>query len=205
MSDLISRQMALDAFGLSEKTRKYGGDHSGYDTRMLYEIQDTLENLPAVQPDHNADIGKKVCVDVISRQKAIEAIVNTVSKIGLHDNSEVARYGATFRQHEILDIIRRLPSVQLEQVCVATVTLTDEQLKEAVEKAKNAVISVIEPEPHWIPCSERLPETYGAYLVQDVWGYIFVDHWRGGWLAKTTMVAWRELPEPYKGVEQSEL
>lgn len=51
MDDLISRKTALDAFGLSEKTKKYGGDHSGYDTRMLYEIQDTLENLPAVQPE----------------------------------------------------------------------------------------------------------------------------------------------------------
>ena len=49
--DCISRKTALDAFGLSEKTRKYGGDHSGYDTRMLYEIQDTLEDLPAVQPE----------------------------------------------------------------------------------------------------------------------------------------------------------
>lgn len=74
MSDLISRQMALDAFGLSEKTRKCGGDHSGYDTRMLYEIQDTLENLPAVQPDHNADSSKMVCVDAISRQETIHAI-----------------------------------------------------------------------------------------------------------------------------------
>ena len=41
----IRKQDALDAFGLSEKTRKYGGDHSGYDTRMLYEIQDTIESL----------------------------------------------------------------------------------------------------------------------------------------------------------------
>ena len=56
--DCVSRKTALDAFGLSEKTRKYGGDHSGYDTRMLYEIQDTLEDLPAVQPDHNADISE---------------------------------------------------------------------------------------------------------------------------------------------------
>ena len=48
--DAISRQDALDAFGLSEKTRKYGGDHSGYDTRMLYEIQRELENLPSVTP-----------------------------------------------------------------------------------------------------------------------------------------------------------
>lgn len=43
---LISLNAALDAFGLSEKTRKYGGDHSGYDTMMLYEIQNTLEDLP---------------------------------------------------------------------------------------------------------------------------------------------------------------
>jgi hypothetical protein len=48
--DCISRQAAIDAFGLSEKTRKYGGDHSGYDTMMLYEIQQTLEDLPSVNP-----------------------------------------------------------------------------------------------------------------------------------------------------------
>ena len=46
-TDTISRQAAIDAFGLSEKTRKYGGDHSGYDTRMLYEIQNVLEGLPS--------------------------------------------------------------------------------------------------------------------------------------------------------------
>ena len=49
--DTIYRQDAIDAFGLSEKTRKYGGDHSGYDTRMLYEIQDVLEGLPSAQPE----------------------------------------------------------------------------------------------------------------------------------------------------------
>ena len=51
MSDLISRQDAIDAFGLSEKTRKYGGDHSGYNTMMLYEIQDILEGLPSAEPE----------------------------------------------------------------------------------------------------------------------------------------------------------
>ena len=45
MDEYIRKQDALDAFGLSEKTRKYDGDHSGYDTRMLYEIQDTIESL----------------------------------------------------------------------------------------------------------------------------------------------------------------
>lgn len=45
MAEYICREDALGAFGLSEKTRKYGGDHSGYDTRMLYEIQDTIESI----------------------------------------------------------------------------------------------------------------------------------------------------------------
>ena len=45
---LINREELLKAFGLSEKTRKYGGDHSGYDTRMLYEIQDTIEDAAEV-------------------------------------------------------------------------------------------------------------------------------------------------------------
>ena len=48
--DAISRQAVMDAFNLSEKTRKYGGDHSGYDTMMLYEIQDVIEDLPSVTP-----------------------------------------------------------------------------------------------------------------------------------------------------------
>ncbi len=53
--------------------------------------------------------------DLISRQDAIGAIVNTVSKVGNHDNSEVARYGATFRQHEIIDILNGLPPAQPER------------------------------------------------------------------------------------------
>ena len=48
--DAISRQALLDDFGLSEKTRKWGGDHSGYNTMMLYEIQDVIESAPSVNP-----------------------------------------------------------------------------------------------------------------------------------------------------------
>ena len=47
-TDAISRQALLDDFGFSEKTRKWGGDHSGYNTMMLYEIQDVIESAPSV-------------------------------------------------------------------------------------------------------------------------------------------------------------
>ena len=49
--DAISRQALLDAFGFSEKTRKWGGDHSGYNTMMLYEIQDVIESAPSVKQE----------------------------------------------------------------------------------------------------------------------------------------------------------
>ncbi len=49
-ADCISRQGLLDDFGFSEKTRKWGGDHSGYNTMMLYEIQNMIESAPSVKP-----------------------------------------------------------------------------------------------------------------------------------------------------------
>ena len=57
--NLISRQAAIEAFGLSEKTRKYGGDHSGYNTIMLYEVQDIIEQLPSVSVAINHDAIKE--------------------------------------------------------------------------------------------------------------------------------------------------
>lgn len=67
--------------------------------------------------------------------------------------------------------------------------------------------------PHWIPCSEKLPEESGLYLVTErgmfgesvytrYWNYDRSGrnaHWSGyGNSAEVT--AWCELPEPYEGV-----
>ena len=57
----------------------------------------------------------------------------------------------------------------------------------------------------WIPCSERLPEIDGCYLVQigSVSPNIFVARWHvyggGWWNVKTPVTAWMPLPEPYGG------
>ena len=58
--------------------------------------------------------------------------------------------------------------------------------------------------PQWIPCSERLPEENGRYLVTNsAWGAMKVD-WNawmdGAWLYPNTKpIAWMPLPEPWKG------
>lgn len=68
----------------------------------------------------------------------------------------------------------------------------------------------IKPEPHWIPCSERLPKEE----IQDYWvclenGYQQQCRWmRYGhfyeWHTVAKVVAWMPLPEPYQGEGEQE-
>ena len=75
----------------------------------------------------------------------------------------------------------------------------------------------VQLEPHWVLCSERLPEENGQYLitikykhVNDSYEDVYTEH--GEWLdGKWDMfcfghcgevediIAWLSLPEPYKG------
>ena len=67
------------------------------------------------------------------------------------------------------------------------------------------------PEPHWIPCNERLPEEDGEYLVTvksdymhyttRAWFFVKYKIWNkqydeGGYEARIT--AWMPTPEPYR-------
>lgn len=68
----------------------------------------------------------------------------------------------------------------------------------------------IQPEPHWIPVTERLPVEEGRYLVCGQKGGIYHANYRGRWWTQVgcggklvpSVVAWCELPEPYKGVTE---
>ena len=50
MSDLIKRDDVFKALGITDKSTKYGGDHSGYNTLMLYEIMDAIDSIPTAEP-----------------------------------------------------------------------------------------------------------------------------------------------------------
>ena len=172
-------------------------DREIYESGLKEQLADDSESYDSLIPYEDDE-------DTISRQAAIDAMKDALDPhIVQFVKSKMA--------------IEALPSAQPERVCVANVTLTDEQVKEVVEKAKNAVISVIELEPHWIPCSERLPEENGQYLitikykhVNDSYEDVYAEH--GEWLdGKWDMfcfghcgevediIAWMPLPEPYKG------
>lgn len=68
------------------------------------------------------------------------------------------------------------------------------------------VIKSIEKEYNngWIPCSERLPETSGFYLISTVTGvvgsvsYCIEQESRVMHTSLGTAIAWQPLPEPYR-------
>jgi hypothetical protein len=106
----------------------------------------------------------------------------------------------------------------------------DDELSAAYPKEADKVLDVIrklpaaQQEPHWIPCSERLPEEYGEFLVtmtekakaKDLGFDIDETYIRkmrynsNGWqlprhipswineAVKDEVLAWMPLPEPYK-------
>ena len=78
-------------------------------------------------------------------------------------------------------------------------------------------IRTVQPEPHWIPVTEKLPEKNGEYIVTiqcehvDGWDdYVTgfaewdVDDWYlvSYYPGQIKAVAWVPLPEPFKGVTE---
>ena len=77
-----------------------------------------------------------------------------------------------------------------------------EDLQKCIERLPSA-------QPHWIPCSERLPKYPFRVQIQldNGWiitGYYSEEHWYtvphcGGFLRNDEVEAWRELPKSYDG------
>lgn len=70
----------------------------------------------------------------------------------------------------------------------------------AMEIIKN--LPSAQPEPQWIPCSERLPDKPNVYTVTDHEGrvvrYVYNDNEFSREYWKRCAKAWMPLPEPYK-------
>ena len=75
------------------------------------------------------------------------------------------------------------------------------------EDAETRLMS-LNPEPHWIPVTKRLPKEDGSYLVSGKWGSgkesvgdcefsVEDGYFQTAW--NFDVLAWMPLPEPYKG------
>lgn len=99
----------------------------------------------------------------------------------------------------------------------ALIDKTDDRysLHEIGRKERDDIVDALEyaptiqPEPHWIPVTEQLPKENGSYLVSGKWGSgkesvgdcefsVEDGYFQTAW--NFDVLAWCELPEPYKGV-----
>lgn len=142
--------------------------------------------------------------DLISRHAAIDAIWNTEQ----HDLKSTATYNRRLKQLiKIINVVAKLPSAQ-QNAC----KYWDDESNFCSLNRPSA-----QPEPQWIPCSERLPEeqkkvywicTDSGYQctcrwtnVNHIWTDLTTDwHWHIGDVPQfSKVVAWMPLPEPWKG------
>ncbi len=66
------------------------------------------------------------------------------------------------------------------------------------------IIQATKTSDKWIPCSERLPDKDGKYLVatDGTYGIDAIDiamYENGKWLKSSKILAWMYLPDEYKG------
>lgn len=145
--------------------------------------------------------------DLISRQAAIDALNKLARKKFTLAYEYEIYLGAL---HEAADDIRGLPSAQ------------PERCENCVNFSKTRLL-IPQPEQQWIPCSERLPEASGRYLVTRglnacgaLWNRVYIANysdlmglkrekifWSGN-VGKSDferledVKAWMPLPEPYR-------
>ena len=102
------------------------------------------------------------------------------------------------------DLISRFRDYQIEWLTSHNdIEFCEEEEKLIIGFLKDTAESfVIENQSaqQWIPCSERLPDQNGKYLVVGRQKAINILKFDGGrWYGKWGVVAWMPLPEPWRG------
>ena len=155
-----------------------------------------FHELPSAQPETHDKRTKTHSCDCISRQDAIDAVYKC-------DDIFVGDMPVMVVKADAYEALAQLPSAQPDLS-----GYSDKLWKKAYERGK------AEAQQRWIPCSERLPEETGQYLITvkyvHVDGYddIYAEHgeWTDGkWdmfcfghCGKVeNIIAWMPLPEPY--------
>lgn len=211
-NDLISRQAALDAIMGQPPEPHYPS---------WYAAQ--IEKLPAVQPATNCSEIPNGSDDTISRQAAIDALRSCQTYLF---DAEDPDKKIVLQSAEIA--IEDLPSAQPNHIadiskkaekedCISRRAAIDLFPNDALEwdtkggyiapHLANRMIKELpsaQPEPHWIPCSERLPEKPCYCLTSNEYGNVCDDFYYGedsfdkASKYNYEVLAWKPLPEPYR-------
>ena len=137
MDDLISRQAAIDVLNVGAELLKrvlddadvVGAEREKYEwgLGLIESYISDMRELPSAQPERLTDD------DFETIRIHLNAFKESLCNQGRWEEA---------RDYErLIDRFMSFASAQLEVKCIAKVTLTDEQVKEAFEKAKDAILT----------------------------------------------------------------
>ena len=106
------------------------------------------------------------------------------------------------------DLISRFRDYQIEWLTAHNdIEFCEEEEKLIIGFLKDTAESFMrenQSAQQWIPCSERLPDQNGKYLVVGRQKAINILKFDGGrWYGKWGVVAWMPLPSPYREETES--
>lgn len=120
--------------------------------------------------------------------------------------------------NKIIEKLEELKKLEREDLCDLEGCVDGEEIYEDGKSAGRyeqtvRIMEIVKQESAeynngWIPCSERLPETSGFYLVSTVTGvvgsvsYYIEQESRVMHTSLGTAIAWQPLPEPYRTKEE---
>lgn len=108
------------------------------------------------------------------------------------------------------DLISRFRDYQIEWLTAHNdIEFCEEEEKLIIRFLKDTAESFMrenQSAQQWIPCSERLPDQNGKYLVVGRQKAINILKFDGGrWYGKWGVVAWMPLPDCYQGDGNNEM
>ena len=177
----------IDADKLKRKAQKVGTE--AWKMNLTAKVETTLNQFidwideqPTIQPE-KAQLSKESATsDLISRQAVLDALKE--HRALYCDNTP-----------ETFSKLSHVEKSRVDELDTAIATLVN--------------LPTIQPEPHWIPVSERLPEKSANYLVTVRW-YREDDieisvyeynawhkEWNDGESCGQRVIAWMPLPTPY--------
>ena len=229
-TNLIDRQQAIDAIaqctncGDEDTLREYVLKHNldnGW-TGGILEALDAVKDLPTAQSEKAQHSRGSTTSDLISRTETVEHLRRMLeATVSNTDYDEGFIDGVQFA----ISTVSTMPPAQPEP--------TDEQVAEYCKRRCLHVVTddffrVAQPEPHWIPCSERMPEEhewlgtkkFGTTISDEVYvtfenekGERFCQHMKfqngelsrydqfhmDTWFKGSKPIAWMPLPMPFEG------
>ena len=150
-----------------------------------------------------------------------DALMENISEVEIDGNDVLSVIQGLAKIGKIID---DAPTVEPKTKVIAQITFDEDKMCEIVHEAvkhikeEYDIIDNTYVVSEWIPCSERLPETIGEYLITALsnphknrivsagyyhsrfkeFGTFKVD---GSW-EKWDVIAWMSLPKPYEGKKE---